>query len=204
MIKIDESSNEANTDADRVNPRTRRVRDAVLSAAVEVLVERGAHEVTAARVAEQADVARTTIYRHWPDQRSLLLATIDALTAPHRRTESVGRVEDDLRVALVQLRTRITTHDVRSVFGALANYAAHDEAFRDAQRRFVEQLTQPTRDVLHAAQERGALGVDVDCGLEARLLAGPILHQHLAWHDTVTDSVLDLVVTRWLAAHDDR
>ncbi|MFW2334204.1 TetR/AcrR family transcriptional regulator [Ilumatobacter sp.] len=203
MIKIVESSNEADTDADRVNPRTRRVREAVLSVAVEVLVEHGAHEVTAARIAEQADVARTTVYRHWPDQRSLLLATIDALTTPHRRTESVGSLAEDVRVALVQLRSRITTHDVRSVFGALATHAAHDEAFSDAQRRFIEQLTQPTRDVLNASQQRGALQADVDCDLEARLLTGPILHQHLAWHDTVTDSVLDLVVRRWLTTHDD-
>jgi len=195
-------SNEPSTDETRVNPRTRRVREVVLSAAVEVLLENGAHEVTASRVAERADVARTTIYRHWPDQRSLLLATIDTLTAPHRRLESVGSLEEDVRAVLAQLRTRITTHDVRSVFGALATHASHDDAFSDAQRRFVEQLIQPTHDALTAAQQRGALHEDVDCELEARLLAGPVLHQYLALHDTVTDALLDVVIRRWLAAQD--
>jgi AcrR family transcriptional regulator len=192
-------STESSIGEGRVNPRTRRVREVILSAAVEVLVERGAQDVTAARVAEQADVARTTIYRHWPDQRALLLATIDVLTSPDHQTPTVGRIEVDVRTVLGFLRTRLVTHDVVSVFGALSAYAARDNAFSEGQRRFVEQLTQPTADVLAAAQERGALGVDVDCQLEASLLAGPLLHQHLVLHSEITDGFIDEITRRWLA-----
>lgn len=194
-------SNDSSTGEGRVNPRTRRVREAILSAAIELLVERGAQNVTAARVAEHADVARTTIYRHWPDQRALLLATIDALTAPHHPTPTVGRLDQDVRTVLGRLRTRLVTHDVASVFGALAAHAAQDDAFSEGQRRFVEQLTQPTADVLAHAKERGALGVDVDCELEATLLTGPLLHQHLALHHEITDGFIDEVTGRWLATH---
>ena len=41
----------------RVNPRTRRVRHAILDAAFDVLLTEGAECVTATRVAERADVA---------------------------------------------------------------------------------------------------------------------------------------------------
>lgn len=194
-------STEAIADKVRVNPRTRRVRELILQTAIEVLIDRGAHEVTAARVAAQADVARTTIYRHWPDQRTLLLATIDALTAPHRPTATVGMLDIDLRTVLDMLRTRLVTHDVVSVFGALSAYAAQDTAFTEAQRRFVEQLTQPTLDVLTSAQDQGVLGADIDCQLEATLLAGPLLHQHLALHREITDELIDEVAQRWLTIH---
>ncbi|NQU36653.1 MAG: TetR/AcrR family transcriptional regulator [Actinobacteria bacterium] len=191
-------SSESSAGEGRVNPRTRRVRGVILSTAVDVLLERGAHDVTAARVAEQADVARTTIYRYWPDQRTLLLATIDALTSPDHQTPTVGRIEVDVRTVLGLLRTRLVTHDVVSVFGALSAYAARDNAFSEGQRRFVEQLTRPTADVLTAAQGRGALGVDVDCQLEASLLAGPLLHQHLVLHSKITDGFIDEITRRWL------
>ena len=72
------------------NPRTRRVRELMLSTAVALLLEGGANEVTAARVAERADVARTTVYRQWPDQLSLLLATIKSLTTSHRPISNPG------------------------------------------------------------------------------------------------------------------
>ena len=186
----------------RLNPRTRRVRQAILDAAIEVLLGQGPQEVTASRVAERADVARTTVYRHWPDQSSLLLATIDALTAPHSPTSGFGCLADDLARTLENLRTRLVKREVRSVFGALAAHAARDEAFANAQRLFVEQITQPIVSALEAAQERGELAPGLDCQFEATLLAGPVLHQHLVRHDQVTDRFIDEITVRWFATHD--
>lgn len=184
----------------RENPRTRRVRALILETAVEVLLECGANDVTASVVAERADVARTTIYRHWPDQLSLLLATISMLTTSHHPGSPSGPLADDVPLELERLRSRLVLREVRSVFGALAGYAAQHEAFAEAQRHFVEQLTQPTVDVLEAAQQRGELGPDVDCAFEATLLVAPILHRHLALFEKITDTLITEVSQRWLAA----
>lgn len=190
---------EATAAARRENPRTRRVRQLVLETAVEVLLERGADEVTAVNVAEEADVARTTIYRHWPDQRSLLLATIEQLTTAHHTHATDGPLADDVRSALEALRLRLVTREVRSVFGALAGRAPQDDTFGDAQRLFISQLTQPMVDVLEAAAGRGELEADVDGGSEAALLVGPLLHRYLVLVDEIPDELIDEVVRRWLA-----
>ena len=52
------------------NPRTTRIRDIVLPAVIELLLAEGAGAVTALRVSEQAGVARSTIYQHWPDPQT--------------------------------------------------------------------------------------------------------------------------------------
>lgn len=186
---------------ERENPRTRRVRELILRTAIDVLLEAGAHEVTAARVAAQADVARTTVYRHWPDQRSLLLATIGLLASPQKAKPGNGPLADDVRTSLEHLRKRLVSREVRSVFGALAGYAAQDEAFGDAQRLFMQQLALPMVVVLEAAQERGELDASVDVVFEATLLAGPILHQYVGQRDDIPDRLIDEVVRRWLVAH---
>ena len=191
-----------NTGIDRVNPRTRRVRQVILDAAVGVLIAEGADYVTAARVAEHADVARTTIYRHWPDQTSLLLATIDAVTSPHHTMPEIDVFDRDLGSALRKLRTRLVVHETRAFFGALASRAHHDEAFAAAQRRFVERLVEPVAGLLEAAREKGDLSAEMDCRLEATLLAGPVLHRHLVLHAEISDELIDSVVGRWLAVHD--
>jgi AcrR family transcriptional regulator len=185
-----------------MNPRTRRVRQVILAAAFEALLADGAEHVTATRVAERADVARTTIYRHWPDQASLLLATIDAVTSPHHPPPDTGPLDSDLRSALENLRTRLVMRETRPVFGALASYAHHDEGFAAAQRRFVEQLVRPVAAVLEAARERGEVGGELDCRLEATLLAGPVLQHHLILHADIADGLIETVVARWLAVHD--
>ena len=186
----------------RMNPRTRRVRQVILDSAVEVLLTDGAEHVTATRVADRADVARTTIYRHWPDQASLLLATIDAVASPHHPPPDVGVLDRDLRSALENLRTRLVMHETRPVFGALASHAHHDEGFAAAQRRFVEQLIWPVAAVLEAARNRGEVSGEMDCQLEATLLAGPVLQHHLMLHSDVSDGLIEAVVARWLVAHD--
>ncbi len=194
---------DASSTADRENPRTRRVRKVVLAAATDVLLESGAQQVTAATVAERADVARTTIYRHWPDQRSLLLDTIHHLTSPSFPSELMPGepAADGVHRVLRQLRTRLETRQVREVFGALAGFAAQDESFADAQRLFVEQLVQPTVLLLDAAKDRGELRPSMDSRMEAMLLTSPILHQHLARHDEISTQLIDEVAQRWLKAN---
>ncbi len=197
-----ELSSQARANEARLNPRTRRVRKVILDAAVEVLLTRGAQEVTTSRVAEHADVARTTIYRHWPDQSSLLLATIDSLTAPHLPASSHGSLEVDLRTDLQRLRTRLVTRDIRSVFAALATHALRNDAFAVAQRRFIAQITQPVVDTLQAAQERGDLDPALDCQLEATMLTGPLLHEHLVARNDIADRLVDEIASRWLTTHE--
>ena len=108
----------------------------------------------------------------------------------------------DLRSALENLRTRLVVHETRPIFGALASHAFHDEGFAAAQRRFVEQLVQPVVEVLEASRERGEAGAELDCQLEATLLAAPVLHHHLMLYSEIPDEMIEAVVTRWLAVHD--
>ncbi|MEM7337442.1 MAG: TetR/AcrR family transcriptional regulator [Actinomycetota bacterium] len=185
------------------NPRTTRVRQVVLDAAIELLLNCGAGEVTATRVADETGVARTTIYRHWPDQPSLLLATIEALVAPHSATLDSGDLRADLTTTLTRLRTRLETRQVRPVFSALVDHASRDDAFVAAQRRFVEGLTQPTIDVLEAGHRRGDLHSAVDVAEAAARLTGPLFHQHLLMLTAITDELIADVVAQFMTSNSD-
>lgn len=193
--------NETSTSERTENPRTTRVRELVLNAAIELLLSGGPGEVTATRVAEEAGVARTTIYRQWPDQPSLLLATIDALVAPHSPTPNSGKFDDDLTTVLANLRTRLVTRKVRPVFAALIDHASRDAAFVASQRRFVGNMVQPTIDVLVDAQQRGDLPATLDCPVAATVLTGPIFHQHLLMHETIEDDLIDQITSQFIETH---
>lgn len=192
---------QAHEEPRRQNPRTSRVRQVILDAAVELLLDRGAGEVTANRVAEVTGVARTTIYRHWPEPSDLLLDVIDILVAPHYSSPSTGDLHADLVTALTNLRIRLTTRKVRPVFAALVDRASRDEAFVAAQRRFMQGLVQPMVDVLETAQTEGLLPDEVDCDTAAAILTGPIFHQHLLMQKIITDKLINDIVTQFVAAH---
>ena len=181
------------------NPRTTRVRQVILDAAVNLLVEHGAGEVTASRVAKETGVARTTIYRHWPDQSDLLLDTIDSVVAPHRPTTITDDLGADLITALSGLRTRMTRHPFRQMFAALLGYANQDRAFVAAQQRFVNGVLQPVSDILTAAVDREDLSPSLDIPNACAVLAGPLFHQHVMLRKRIDDRLITNTVHQFLA-----
>ena len=164
------------------------------------MLERGADQVTAVNVAERADVARTTIYRHWPDQASLLLATIDDFGTPTFEPSMEGDLEVDLRDSVAKLAQRLAARKTRLVFSALATHAHHSETFAVAQQNFVRHLANPIQMVLEASIERGDLASTCDCEFEASLLAAPILHQHFMLYGELSADLVNAVVDSWLEA----
>ncbi len=185
----------------RQNPRTSRVRQVILDAAVDLLLTHGAGAVTATRVAEATGVARTTIYRQWPNRAGLLLETIDRLVTPHFARPSSGDLRTDVIAALGDLRTRLTTRQVRPVLAALIDQATRSDAFVAVQRRFMEGMIQPTVDVLRSAQAAGQLPDTLDCSEAAAVLTGPLFHQHILMQDTIGDELINEVTAQFVGAH---
>ncbi len=181
------------------NPRTTRIRDIVLPAVVELLLADGAGAVTALRVSENAGVARSTIYQHWPTPHALLLDAIDRMMTPHIPTSITDDLQDDLTTALATLRRRMTKQPFRALFATLLDYANRDRAFVAAQRRFVGGVLQPIRDVLTAATQRGDLLPTVDVDEAAAQLAGPMFAQHVMLRTTISDELIADTISRFLA-----
>ena len=59
-------------------PRSEEARRKALEAATELIVERGVANLTMEEVANRSGVAKTTIYRHWPERSALVLDTVRA------------------------------------------------------------------------------------------------------------------------------
>ena len=180
------------------NPRTTRVRQIILETAAGLLVSDGASAVTAVRVAEETGVARTTIYRHWSNPTALLLDAIDRIVAPHVPTSITDNLEEDLITALSNLRGRMTKKRFRLIFTALLDHANEDRDLVAAQRRFVNGVLQPIKDILAAAIERGDLPSTVDVEAASAQLAGPLFLQHVMLRTTINERLIKETISQFL------
>ena len=88
--------------ATRVDPRIEQTRRIVLGAAVEVIAERGFGGATIDSIAQRCGVARSTIYRHWPDRMELLLEAVNARVGPVE-TFATGDLREDLVSLILRL-----------------------------------------------------------------------------------------------------
>src|ERR1700733_13966145 len=82
-----------------VDPRIERSRLVILAAAVEELAEVGYGQVKMESVAARAGVAKSTLYRHWPDKLALIA---DAFETFHERmVPDLGHLRAREAVALL-------------------------------------------------------------------------------------------------------
>ncbi|MFD8324752.1 TetR/AcrR family transcriptional regulator [Streptomyces lydicus] len=143
-----------NTEASTRRPggRNARVRAAVHSAAVALVSERGADQVTLPAVAERAGVNPSTLYRRWGTLAALL-----ADVAQHRSDASTPPLVGDLRTDLEN--QAVWTLAELSRPGGIAFFRAEvapdvDER-HDGLRECLHRVSERFRPVLDTARERG-------------------------------------------------
>ncbi|PSR65701.1 TetR/AcrR family transcriptional regulator [Nocardia sp. MDA0666] len=153
-------------------------RDAVerrVLAAVDRLLDTGVTytELPVARIAAEADIARSTFYRYFPDKSQLLIRMADLATDDQFRTAELWWAADHLDgEAGVVTAMRLMIAGTRShhrVLRALTEVAGYD---RDVGRYWQERVQRFTELVrLRLDRERAAGRVPADLEVEATAIA---------------------------------
>lgn len=155
----------------RIDPRVVRTRQLVLDAAVVELGGRGWGAFSLEAVAERAGVARSTLYRHWPDRHALV---VDALE--HHTTQPAPELAGSPRERVEQLVAHLAeamADPLRSAVAvALLEAGERDPVLAEIGRRFSARR--------RAALERAlaAAGVD-EPALVAAALAGAVFYRRM-------------------------
>jgi AcrR family transcriptional regulator len=158
--------------------RTEEAKRKVRDAAGDLLHEAGVPAFTVDAVSRRSGVAKTTIYRHWPNGNALLIDTlacqIEALPTPN-----TGSLRTDLRTLfamLIPVTDRVEKS--RMMFGLL--YAAADDPdLRRALTDLIRERTGPIRTIVELAQARGELPASLDLDHAVDLVEGPFLYRFM-------------------------
>jgi AcrR family transcriptional regulator len=156
-------------------PRRRSTDDAITSAALDVLAERGFQGATIEAMAERAGVGRNTIYRRWRSKEELIADALRELTTDF----DVWRTDDLFSLLLNWLRDFSRTFSdplLGRLLAGVLGELQRNPVFADV---YAERVVRPRRDALlgrlRDAQGRGELRSDVDVEYVADLLGGAVL-----------------------------
>jgi AcrR family transcriptional regulator len=103
----------------RGRPRSVASRAAILSAAFELLVERGYAQLAIEAVAAKAGVAKATIYRWWPDRPSLVVEAFLASTQERLAFPNTGSARQDFQNQILELAATLRGPEGRAFAGLL-------------------------------------------------------------------------------------
>jgi AcrR family transcriptional regulator len=158
----------------------------VLDAALHIVTKQGYPAATVEAIAARSGVAKTTIYRSWPN-RAFLLLDLFLQLAVEQAPPPEGK--DPIRALRRELREVAQASEAlpgRLLIWLLGE-GEHDAALREAlMQRIFTPRRQATARVIERAQEGGAIRRDVPPLDVVDLLFGPLFYRKLVRRETVT------------------
>lgn len=182
----------------RVDPRVTRTKSKVIATALELIAERGIPATTVEAVCERSGVAKTTIYRHWPDQHHLALDAI-ASTLHQPTDPDTGTLRGDLIALLSGLAEAIQSGPAAHLMTALIDAAERDPAFAALHREEAAIRHGVVLDAIRRGVTRGELLAGTKPSEVLDLLAGPIVYRRWMTGKTITRAFVARVVDVTLA-----
>ena len=168
------------TRSDRVDPRITRSRRAVLDATLAELAERGYGAFAIDGVATRSGVARSTIYRLWPDRTALVADAIDALNQQPPPLPADGETPRERIAALVRhLSDAMRSSPVAACLPALIDGAERDRTLRRLHHDYNDRRRAALVTAIAAAVETGDVRSDIDPALAAVAIAGAVVYRRL-------------------------
>ncbi|MGI5492939.1 TetR/AcrR family transcriptional regulator [Microtetraspora malaysiensis] len=170
--------------ASRGRPRDTQVDERVLRIAAALIFERGYAGLSIDEVAEQAGVAKTTLYRRWPTKDHLAVAVVARLQADDEITDT-----GDIRVDLVNYMEKIAAglnrmrtaggHEGPSAgaVGELVAAAARHEDIGQLTREQYAKRNTIALALIERARVRGELRADLDAEALFDQLAGALYYR---------------------------
>jgi AcrR family transcriptional regulator len=167
------------------DPRVTRTRAMVLDSAVAILAEQGMAAFTIEGVVARSGVAKTTIYRHWPNKQDLLAAAMEQFQSRDAAPDT-GRLREDLIDLLSMLAHALQEDAWSKSLPSIIAAAEHDPFLADRHAKVVKFKSTALREVLERARQRGELREDVDIDLAMDALAGTLFFRRLVLHGRTT------------------
>lgn len=171
-------------------PRSARRHEAMLQTAMDLVIELGFRGVSIEAIAAKAGVAKTTIYRRWPNKAAVVM---DAFMERLLRTEfpTTKKVSDSIRLQMRSMAKAFRTQD-GAVLKALLAEAQFDAELATA---FRERWTLARRKialaVLQKAVSEGELRSDTDLEATMDLLYAPMYYRLQMGTAPLSDAYID-------------
>jgi AcrR family transcriptional regulator len=181
----------------RGRPRSERARNAILTAASELLYGQGLSNMSMDGIAERAGVSKATIYRWWASKELLAL---DAFVTDWEATSPLsspdtGSLRGDLHARLRPFWRLARKRPVgRVVTGLLARAQTDPQFARLYHKHFLEPRRVATREIFQRAIDRGDIPADSNLELALDLIYGALFHRLLQGHAPLEESFRQEVI----------
>lgn len=189
----------------RGRPRDPEVDQAILQTTLKVLTEYGYAGLSVERVASEAGVGKTTIYRRYTTKEELVAAAVGALKDELGPPPDTGDTLNDIVEMFARSLEMLERGPGFAMIGALLVEERRNPGLIEL---FRQRIIRPRRDdvimVLQRGVERGEIRADADLAVATNAILGAILANHIFGAPESAEIIHHTVSTIWYGLTSDR
>ena len=195
--------NQQSRTAKQDSARPGRPRDAgasreILKATIHLLANLGYAGVSIERVAAEAGVGKTTIYRRYSSKDELVVAALESFRADIGSPPDTGSARADIVEMALQTQTALRSGPGLPLIGALLVEERRNPRLFNLVR---EQILRPRRDdliaILGRGVNRGEVREDIDLELAAHAIMGLVLTRQILDGPEPKEQLEEAIDTVW-------
>jgi AcrR family transcriptional regulator len=168
--------------------RGEQVRDAVLTAAGELMLEGGLAAATMEAIAARAGVSKRTLYKYWPSRGAVALEGFMRSAATSWSLPENAPAAESLEALVVAAARLFTQTPAGPLMRSLIADAQSQDEIATAIR---EQWLRPRRavaaDLVREGIAAGEFRADIDIEVTLDLLFGPVYYRLMLGHETLNE-----------------
>ena len=173
--------------------RILRTREVVYAATLELIRDVGVAATTIKRIADRTGLARSTIYRRWPDISLLYLEAFEQIV----RTplpKPVGDTEPELRTYLGDYANRLNDSTYFATLIGLIEWGWRNPVFADAQHHFFDERRGRAAAIVRAGRKSGRIRKDRSIADSVKAIEAPFLYTRMIDGQLITADELERVL----------
>jgi AcrR family transcriptional regulator len=177
-----------------LDPRVLVSRERVLTTTLDLLMEAGLDDLTIDDISRRSGVAKTTIYRHWPNRSALVIDACLQMTDGEQAPPDTGSLEGDVRAILTNIAELLGTARWSSIVPSIVDVAEHDPAFADVHSRIQRKHAAPLRAALDRAVLSGEIAPIADHDAIAAALLGPLFYRRWFSREQIDATFVEMII----------
>jgi AcrR family transcriptional regulator len=177
---------------DNSNADGEPARDTILRVTLSLLERLGYSAVTTDLIAAEAQVSKTTIYRHWRTKQQVV---VDAMRRrlPNLDVPKLGSAEAEVRWILEHRLDDYRDPGTLRLVGGLVGAAVSDHTLKPVFDEWVDNLSRAIRKVIQRGIARGDVRPDIDIFALETLIAG-VVSRTVILQRSFTQPTIDEIV----------
>jgi AcrR family transcriptional regulator len=181
------------------DPRVLVSRERVLTTTLDLLMETGLADLTIDDISRRSGVAKTTIYRHWPNRSAIVIDACSRMTDHQDAPPDTGTLDGDLRAILTGIAGLLRTARWSSILPSIVDAAEHDPQFASIHSTIQRGHAAPLRAALDQAALRGEIPPAADRNAIAAALLGPLYYRRWFSREQIDAEFVDMLIRNAIA-----